>query len=92
MEKLLDKSINQTDRVVEIARQAIELNDKLIAERDRLRETNKELVEALKSVDVFISNIVKNGKEVRLNKDLCSIAHYAEYHSGVLSALLKKTA
>lgn len=64
MEKLLDKSINQTDRVIEIARQAIELNDKLIAERDRLRGINKELVGALREIKhkASVSTQIQNDK------------------------------
>ncbi len=49
MEKLLDKSISQTDALIEITQE-------IILERDRLREINKELVEALMyCVDSHIS-------------------------------------
>lgn len=47
MEKLLDKSISQTDEAIDNAKWFADRCVSLEAERDRLREINKELVEAL---------------------------------------------
>lgn len=97
MEKLLDKSISQTDEVVKIACQAIagmdRLREKVIeleAERDRLREINKELVEACKNVLMFTNSCVAHGKDIRLGKDLCSLSYYAKYHSDVLESIIPR--
>ncbi len=47
MEKLLDKSMAQTDEVIGMAQRFSDEIGRLEAERDKLREINKELVEAL---------------------------------------------
>jgi hypothetical protein len=51
MEKLLDKSMAQTDEAVSMAQRFHDELVKAEAERDRLREINKELVEALRAME-----------------------------------------
>jgi len=60
MEKLLDKSMAQTDEVIGIAQRFSDEIGRLEAERDRLREVNKELVYVAQSFRILLSHANKD--------------------------------